>query len=152
MESEIQQRFQQILESVIAGEHADMGNIQILLPASDEMIIIAQRGFKSDFLEHFQSVKAFDLSACGRALGIGSTITIDDVETDIGFAEHLDIARSAGYRSVKSVPIITEAKKPLGIISTHFTSTKNNWENDALTPVLPALIATIEAYLKTIAN
>src|SRR4051812_23101678 len=111
---------QQLLEKVLKLEGADMGNIQIYDPATDELKIVAQCGFETSFLNHFSVVKPFDPSACGRAFGIGSTVIISDVESDIGFKANKSAAKKAGFRSVKSVPVFSKKNKCLGIVSTHF--------------------------------
>src|SRR5688572_27118166 len=114
-----------------------MGNIQLLDPESNNLYIVAQVGFKDDFLKHFEIVKAFDNSACGRAFGISTPIIINDVTLDKAFAPHLKIAKSAGLRAVKSVPLITSDNKGLGVISTHFREPKYNWDTNKLNSIIP---------------
>jgi signal transduction protein with GAF and PtsI domain len=129
-----------LLIKAILADGADMGNVQLFDSKAGVLTIIAQKGFKKDFLEHFKIVKPFDTSACGRSIGIGSTITINDVTLDTGFIPHRAVAKSAGFRAVKSVPIIHN-KKLLGIISTHFREPKWNWEKDTLQKVALDLAA-----------
>ncbi len=64
---------------------------------------------------------------------------IIDVMLDIAFIPHRDIARSAGFRSVKSVPIFSKPKNLLGVISTHFTNPKWDWEMNKLDEVIGEL-------------
>ncbi|MGA7616326.1 MAG: response regulator [Thermoanaerobaculia bacterium] len=109
-----------MLDRTISLHRTTLGNVQILDPRDHSLRIIAQRGFGRDFLEHFKSVSAFDGSACGRALRNGSTILIDDVESDPEFAEHRAIAASSGFRSVQSTPLVTSSDRCVGVLSTHF--------------------------------
>lgn len=63
-----------------------------------------------------------DGCACGRALRLHHSIVVDEVETDVDFATYRDDARRAGFRSVQSTPLVTNDKKLLGIVSTHFAT------------------------------
>ena len=73
-----------ILDDVIALLGAEYGNVQLSI--GDELVIAAQRGLSADFLKTFRRVKKDDGSACGRALRLGETVIIRDVENDPEFA------------------------------------------------------------------
>ena len=109
-----------ILDDVIALLGAEYGNVQLSL--GDELVIAAQRGLSVDFLVTFMRVKKHDGSACGRALRLGETVIIRDVESDPEFAAFRPDAKKAGFRSVQSTPIITEDGDVLGMVSTHFAN------------------------------
>jgi hypothetical protein len=109
-----------ILDDVIAFHGAQYGNVQ--LPVGEHLVIAAQRGFTTEFLERFKCVKMDDGCACGRALRFHQSIVVDDVETDVDFAMYRDDARRAGFRSVQTMPLITNDKKLLGMVSTHFAT------------------------------
>ena len=109
-----------ILAAVIELLGADKGNIQLLDAEGSVLSIVVQRGFEPDFLEFFREVSATDDSACGRALRSRQRIVIEDVETDGPFEPFRAIARSAGFRSVISTPLVTPDGAPLGMVSTHF--------------------------------
>src|SRR6185369_3910342 len=81
--------------------------------------IVAQRGFKQDFLDHFSNVNE-ESAACGRAMAQGGRVIIEDVESDPGFAPHRHIAASAGFRAVQSTPLFSRSDELLGMISSHF--------------------------------
>jgi GAF domain-containing protein len=138
-------KLQQLLEKVIKLEGADMGNIQIYDPIANDLKIVVHFGFEESFLSHFSSVKPFDSSACGRAFGIGGTVMISDIETDIGFKVNEETAKKAGFRSVKSVPIFNKQDKCIGIISTHFNVPKQDWKTDELIHILPQIAALLES-------
>jgi GAF domain-containing protein len=107
-----------ILDDVIALLGAEYGNVQLSI--GDELVIAAQRGLSVEFLETFMRVKKDDGSACGRALRLGQTVIIRDVEKDPEFAPFRPDAKKAGFCSVQSTPIITEDGDVLGIVTTHF--------------------------------
>lgn len=109
---------QTILDDVIALHGAEYGNIQ--LPIGDELVIAAQRGLSARFLKAFRRVKKEDGCACGRALRLGASVIIADVEKDPEFAGFRKDAKSAGFRSVQSTPLFTKDGTLLALISTHF--------------------------------
>jgi hypothetical protein len=75
---------QTMLDDTIALVGAQFGNVQ--LPIGDELVIAAQRGLSRHFLMTFRKVQKDDGSACGRALRLGKTVVIADVEKDAEFA------------------------------------------------------------------
>jgi GAF domain-containing protein len=107
-----------ILDDVIRLLGAEYGNVQ--LSTGDELVIAAQRGLSADFLKTFRRVKKDDGSACGRALRLGKTVIIRDVENDPEFAAFRPDAKNAGFRSVQSTPLFTRDGNVLGMVSTHF--------------------------------
>jgi GAF domain-containing protein len=107
-----------VLDDVIALLGAEYGNVQLSI--GDELVIAAQRGLSADFLKTFRRVKKDDGSACGRALRLGETVIIRDVENDPEFAAVCPDAKKAGFRSVQSTPFITKDGNVLGMVSTHF--------------------------------
>lgn len=125
--SDIQRQLAHFLEQAIQFEEADMGNIQLFDPEKKVLEIVAHKGFKSDFLTHFKEVKAFDTSVCGRAMGMGAPLIVGDVTLDESFAPHRAIAQSAGFRSVKSVPIVTADHLFIGMISFHCHRPRWSW-------------------------
>jgi PAS domain S-box-containing protein len=82
---------------------------------------VAQRGFQKEFLDYFRYVDADDGSICGQALKRQSRVIIEDVRLDPGFAPHLAIAVSSGFRAVQSTPLFDRASgNPVGMLSSHF--------------------------------
>ena len=78
--TELQPLLEEILDAIIELLHADFGNVQLCNRQSKALEIVAQRGFKQDFLDYFSSVHE-DSAACGRALQHRRRVIIDDVET-----------------------------------------------------------------------
>jgi PAS domain S-box-containing protein len=99
--------------------HADFGNIQLFNPQTQALEIVAQRGFRQEFLDYFNRV-AEGTAFCGTALQRRERVIVEDVQTDPLFAPHLAIVTAAGYRAVQSTPLFSRSGKPLGILSTHF--------------------------------
>ncbi|MES2591308.1 MAG: GAF domain-containing protein [Bacteroidota bacterium] len=132
-------KLDKLLKEAILADGAEMGNIQIYFRSSKILKIIAQVGFKKDFLDYFETVNAFDNSACGRAIAVGNPVMINDVHSDRGYASLRKIAKSANYAAVKSIPIINADKEFLGIISTHFVKAQSSWDLGKLSKIIEKL-------------
>ena len=65
-----------LLEIAMVMEGGSKGNIQLYDPQTQELIIVAQKGFHTDFLNHFRKSRPFDSSCSGRAMGIQDMVTI----------------------------------------------------------------------------
>jgi GAF domain-containing protein len=59
-------------------------------------------------------------AACGRAMLSGKRVIIEDVLTNPDFAPHRAVAASAGFRAVRSTPLVSRSGELLGMVSTHF--------------------------------
>jgi len=127
--TELQPLLEEVLTATIALLNADFGNIQLYNPKSQALEIVAHRGFQQDFLDHFSSVHESS-AACGRALGRGERVIIEDVLADPDFEPHRAIAASAGFRAVQSTPLFSRNGEPLGMISTHFRQPHRPPERD----------------------
>jgi uncharacterized protein YigA (DUF484 family) len=55
--TELQPLLEEILDATIELLNADFGNVQLFNQQSKALEIVAQRGFKQDFLDHFSNVK-----------------------------------------------------------------------------------------------
>lgn len=110
----------EILAAVIALQHADFGNIQILDAEGKWLTIAAQKHFQSPFLEHFARISAAEGTSCGRALRTKKRVIIPDVTLDADYAPHRAAAAAAGYRAVQSTPILPRNGAVKGMLSTYF--------------------------------
>jgi GAF domain-containing protein len=107
-----------VLDDVIALHGAEFGNVQ--LPVGDELVIAAQYGLSPPFLQAFKRVRKDDGCACGRALRMGASVIVADVEKNVEYAAFVKDAKKAGYRSVQTTPFFTRAGNLVGLVSTHF--------------------------------
>lgn len=107
-----------ILDDARALNGAEFGNLQICV--GDRLLIVDQHGFTRPFLDTFREVTPHESTACGRALKSGKTVLIDDVELDEEFAPYRSLARTAGFRSVVTTPLLTSGAHIIGAVSTHF--------------------------------
>ena len=119
--SDLREGLEQSLEAAIDLLGADMGNVQLLDDSGTVLRMVAQRGFKEDFLEFFAAVSAAHETACGRALRAGRPVVIEDVELDESFEEFRAVRSAAGYRAVVAAPLMNNrGGKALGMLSVHF--------------------------------
>jgi len=108
-----------ILEGALTLGRADRGNVQLLDPRTRVLRIAAQCGFDAEFLEYFTVVDD-GRSACGRAARERTQMVIVDVDLDVQFAAHRDIAAASGFRAVQSTPLVDGTGRLLGVVSTHY--------------------------------
>ena len=109
----------QVLQGAMALVGGDLGNIQVVDPATGSLRLVTQAGFGPEFLDYFAVVEDFH-SACGRAARQGAQAAVADVRADPGFTPHREIAAAAGFRAVQSTPLVDYAGHLIGMVSTHF--------------------------------
>lgn len=127
--TELQPLLEEILDATIELLNADFGNVQLCNPQSKALEIVAQRGFKPGFLDHFADASQ-ESRLCDRAMSQRARVIIDDVETDPHFAPHRQIAASVGFRAVQATPLFSRNGEPLGILATHFRQPHHSSEHD----------------------
>ncbi len=127
--AELQPLLVEILDATIELQNADFGNVQLYNPQNRTLQIVAQHGFKPEFMDQFREVRD-DSATCCRALRSGSRVIVEDVQTDEAFKPHLQIAAAAGFRAVQSTPLFSRSGRPLGVISTHFRSPRRPSERE----------------------
>jgi two-component system CheB/CheR fusion protein len=110
----------EILDATIEITGADLGNIQLVNPATRALEIVAHHGFQADFLDRFHEGAPDGNSAWGKALRTGKRVMIEDVENDPLFEPHRAIAAAAGYRALQSTPLVSRYGNILGILSTYY--------------------------------
>ncbi len=120
----------EVLVATIEITGADMGNVQMFSAQREALEIVAQRGFKQDFLDFFQTVRLDGDAACSRAMRMGERIVIEDVLYDELYEPLRDVAAKAGYRAVQSTPLLGRGGELLGMLSTHHRRPHRSSEHD----------------------
>jgi len=136
-------RLAQLLAEAITLDRATKGTLQALDQTSGALKIVAHHGFDKAFLRHFENVKPFDASACGRAFGAKSCILIPDMLTDEAFAPHRAIASANGVRSVKALPVVGPDGRFHGVLATHSPGIRWDWERDNTRHIVAELAAVL---------
>lgn len=116
----VSEGLEEMLDAVITLVSADMGNFQMMHPARRVLLMAAQRGFSSEYLDVFAEVKGDENSACARVLRTGERVIIEDVEADELYAPYRAMAREIGYRTVVATPLVGRDGSTLGVLSAHF--------------------------------
>jgi len=111
-----------ILDASIEITGADFGNIQILDRRTSELKLMAHRGFGSEFVRFFETVRCDDNCVCGAALKNQQRVIVEDVSTDPIFCgtEARTIMLNADARACQSTPLSTQSGELLGMLSTHY--------------------------------
>ena len=100
--SDLQSVLYEVLDAAIELQGADFGHIQLYDKETGTLGIVAQPGFRKEFLDYFARIGAGDGSAWGAAFKQRSRKVIEDVNLDPDFEPHRHIAASAGFRAVQS--------------------------------------------------
>ncbi len=118
------------IDTAMRIDRADMANAQLLDPQTRSLRIIAEDGFKRNFLEFFEIVDD-DESACGTALGSGRSVWVPDTTGSRIFAgtPALEVMLDAGSRAVASLPVISPGGRLIAMISTHHNR-RAAWTSD----------------------
>lgn len=117
----LEQGLEEILNASIELLRADKGNVQLLVPERNVLVIAAHKGFTMDSLDFFDEVSADDDSSYRNALYTKQQIVIEDTE-QADSDTFKNIARKCGFRSVVSTPLFNVDGAPIGIISTYFVA------------------------------
>jgi hypothetical protein len=117
-ERDLVRELQTMLDTSIALDRAQLGNVQLYDRDAGTLRIVAQRGFQRPFLDHFRVVRAQEGSVCSRALR-GDAVVVEDITSDRLFVPHREIARDAGFSSVRSTPLFEDGRNLVGMLSTH---------------------------------
>lgn len=112
--------FDQILAAALTATNAEMGNIQLVDPASGALKIVASCYFSWRFLQFFDTVET-RTAACGAALHQQARVTVENVPDSALFrgTPALNIMLDAQALAVQSTPLVGRRGQVIGMISTH---------------------------------
>ncbi len=116
--SEVNQTF---LSAVVELCGGDFGTLQLFDSANRVLRIVAQRGFKTEFLCFFETVSK-QSCCCGSAMKTRRPIVVPDVENDPVFknCRSGEVLVRAEVSSVQSMPLADPSGQVLGVVSTHY--------------------------------
>lgn len=136
----------ELLDAAIRVTRAEMGNVQLLDPASASLRIEAQRGFARPFLDYFGRVHRGE-AACGVALKRRRRVVVPDVTESPIFRNTpaLEVLLDAGARAVESTPLLGRNGRVLGMLSLHYRQERSlDGPNRALAPLLRQLVRVLD--------
>jgi GAF domain-containing protein len=112
----------QSLDYAISLTRADMGTLQRLDPQEDCLHIVASRGFSTDALEFFATVRRSTNSTCAIALTRRMRVFVGDISNSYLFVgtKELEMLHAVGIAAAQSTPLISSTGWLCGVITTHF--------------------------------
>ena len=121
---------QEVLNVAIDISGADRGSIQLLDPLSGLLIKTNEAGFDPPFVEVFSD--GAEPSASNVAFETQQRVIVEDVRQSELFvgSPSLSAMTKAGVRAVQSTPLVSSAGNVLGVISTHFQTTRRPTEQE----------------------
>jgi PAS domain S-box-containing protein len=121
---------EEVLKVAIEISGADKGNIQLVDPASRSLTTMVESGFDPAFSEFFSD--GANTSAGGSAVETQQRVIVEDVRQSALFVGTPSFAAltNAGVRAVQSTPLVSSAGNSLGVISTHFATTRRPTEQE----------------------
>jgi PAS domain S-box-containing protein len=121
-EENIHALYEQILDAAIAIMRSEMGSMQMLHPDSNQLQLLAWKGFDPASAAFWEWVQVDSDTTCGIALKTGERAIIPDVETweSLTGSRDLDAFRLSGIRSVQTTPLISRSGRIVGMISNHW--------------------------------
>lgn len=103
---------------------ADLGDIQVLDPATGDLLLVAHAGFDADFVTRF-GLMGDPSTVCGRAAARGQQVLVPDVEDDDPSGPHRAAASAFGFRSVLSTPLRDYERRLVGVVSVHWRARRH---------------------------
>jgi len=119
LENKIEDDLRHLLHAAISITRADAGTIQVLNNETQQLEMVASKGFEKSFTKYFEFVDATSNTSCGIALKKNERTFIDfDVapDPDGSLKMHLE----QGFLSAQSTPLIAHSGKTIGMVTTHF--------------------------------
>ncbi|MCD6011606.1 MAG: hypothetical protein K0Q79_1468 [Flavipsychrobacter sp.] len=136
-----------LLAGAIKLNAASKGMLHIYDKQKDMLTIVSHAGLSNEFISHFEKVKLFDTSACGRAAGTGNVIVIGDVTKDLAYKPHLTFSMAEGIKAVQATPLF-EGKRLVGTLTIHFENTKSSTTRSTVAPSYPEITSLLYEIIK----
>lgn len=118
-EKNIEVIYQEIMDAAITLSRADAGTLQCFDVKTNQLKLLATKGFSQGMIDHFDCVMANSQTSCGQALLTGERTFIDfdaPNDPDGSLKMHLD----EGFFSAQSTPLISRSGQFIGMFSTHW--------------------------------
>jgi PAS domain S-box-containing protein len=120
-EGDVNTLYNALIDSAIEIMHSDFASIQILVPETNDLLLLAWKGFHPASAEYWKLINKDSGSTCGKAFHDQTRIIVPNVEhwTGVG-KEDLEEFRRSGIVAVQSTPLMSRSGKVLGMLSTHW--------------------------------
>ena len=120
-QQQIEAVYTQIVEATMALLRSDCGSMQMVLPETGELLLLAQKGFAAGSANGWQRISRNGGTTCAKAFRSGERVIVPDLE-QCHFVKKEDLVsyRRSGIRSVQSTPLFSRAGELVGMISNHW--------------------------------
>ena len=117
-EENIQTIYEEMLTAAIEITGAAAGTVQMLDEVTQELVLLATRGFSQETVDYFHRVDASSSTSCGLALRTSARSFFDfnPASRDKSIRLHIE----DGLLSAQSSPLVSRAGKSIGMVSTHW--------------------------------
>jgi serine phosphatase RsbU (regulator of sigma subunit)/anti-sigma regulatory factor (Ser/Thr protein kinase)/putative methionine-R-sulfoxide reductase with GAF domain len=119
---------QQVASAVAGLLSTDLAVVWTTEPQADVLVASAWVGLADDYIRPMRV--PFGAASAGRAVVERRTVLVEDVESSPDYADYREGARSHGVRAVHSVPMLTLAGQPMGVLSTYYREPVQHGERD----------------------
>ena len=124
-DADIGSLYQDILKIAMALSRADAGTVQLLDEATNALVIVATEGFSAAVTAHFAHVDASSHTSCGIALARNERSFVEFDAPGWESDEALRLHVESGYRTGQSTPLVSQAGKAIGMVSTHWRESRH---------------------------
>jgi PAS domain S-box-containing protein len=111
-----------IVQATLALLRSDTASMQMVVPGTDELLLLAQKGFAAESAKAWQRISRNSGGAsCAEAFRRGERVIVPDLE-QCDFIKEKDLIsyRRSGIRSVQSTPLFSRTGELVGMISNHW--------------------------------
>jgi len=120
-ENNINQLYNDILDAAVNLMEADMGSIQLFVPESDELVLLAHKGLDGRTVECWQTVKVPACTAFETVPTMKRRVFIADIEHCESVTEDdREPFRWSAIRSIQTTPLVSRDGKVAGVLSTYW--------------------------------
>jgi PAS domain S-box-containing protein len=116
---DLRQLCHEVVTSMIELQKADMGSLQLSDAETGTLEVLAHHGFEHDVPEKLRDISSSN-PIWNETLRRGDSVVVEDVLVNAAFEPHWAVAASAGFRSMQLIPLISQDKEFIGVVSMHF--------------------------------
>src|SRR4051794_24043096 len=123
--AELRATLYEILDAAILVLQGTFGNIELYDPIRGVLEIVAQRGFREEFMQAMGAVPINTGLAGARAVRKRKRVIIPDVGEDPEYEPYRTLAANAGYRAIQATPMLSREGEVLGALVTHLPEARD---------------------------
>jgi len=123
--AELRATLYEILDAAMLVLQGKFGNIELYDPVRGVLEIVAQRGFREEFIKALATVPINTDLAGARAIRNRKRIIIPDVDEDPEYEPFRTLAANAGYRAIQATPMLSRDGEVLGALVTHLPEVRD---------------------------